>query len=62
MLLRRKYKEKKRRCGTIKGLKALADLDLQIRGGGGHLDPDIRWGPGLKKNFFGPSDLSLVHK
>ena len=43
----------------------LADPDLQIRGrgrgrgrvGDGHLDPEIRGGPGLKKNFsrpFGP--------
>ena len=34
---------------TIKGLKSVADLDLQIRGGGGHLDPEIRWGPSRKK-------------
>ena len=30
---------------TITGLKAVADLDLQIRRGGGHLDPEIRWEP-----------------
>lgn len=47
---------------TIKELKAVADADLQIRGGGGHLDPEIRWGPVFKKKCFGPSGLSLVHK
>ena len=32
-------------------------------GGGGHPDPEIRrGGGGLKKNFFGPSGLSLVQK
>ena len=30
----------------------MADPDLQIRGGG-HLDPEIREGGGLKKNFLG---------
>ena len=29
-------------------------------GGGGHPDPDIRGGAGLKKIFFGPSGLILV--
>ena len=41
----------------------VADSDLQIRGGGrggGHPDPDIRGGAGLKKFFFGPSGLILV--
>ena len=42
----------------------MADSDLQIRGGGGkgggHPDPDIRGGAGLKKFFFGPSGLILV--
>ena len=28
--------------------------------GGGHPDPDIRGGAGLKKFFFGPSGLILV--
>ena len=40
----------------------VADPDLQIRGdggGGGHADPEIKWGPGLNF-FFGPSWLSLV--
>ena len=31
-------------------------------GGGGHPDPEIRGGGGLKKNFFGPSGLSVVQK
>ena len=30
--------------------------------GGGHPDPEIRWGPGLKKIFFSPSEFSLVQK
>ena len=30
------------------------------RGGGGHPDPDIMGGAGLKKIFFGPSGLILV--
>ena len=44
----------------------LADPDLQIRGrgrvGDGHLDPEIRGDPGLKKNFslFFSLFLSLV--
>ena len=42
------------------GLIAVADPDLQIRGGG-HPNPEIRGG-GLKKNFFDPSGLSLVQK
>ena len=35
---------------------ALANPDLQIRGGGGHPVPEIRGGgvTGLKKNFFPP--------
>ena len=44
-------------------LLTVADPDLQIRGGGdGHPDPEIRGRPGLIKNFFGPSGLSLVQK
>ena len=44
--------------------RPVADPDLQIgegggRRGGGHPDPEIRWGP-LSKNFFGPSGLGLV--
>lgn len=39
---------------------AVADPDLQIRGGGGgRTDPEIREG-GLPKNFFAPSGLSLA--
>ena len=38
----------------------LADPDLQIRVGGGHLDPEIKGGPVSKKIFLGPSGLSLV--
>ena len=41
--------------------RSVADPDLQMEGGGGHLDPEIRgWkgGPGLWKGA--PSDLSLV--
>ena len=34
--------------------KAVADPDLQIRGGPGHLDPEIRGGPGLPPNFSRP--------
>ena len=30
----------------------MADTDLQIRGGGGHPDPEIRGGSGLQKNCF----------
>ena len=30
----------------------MADPDLQIRGGGGHPDPEIRGGDDLKKNYF----------
>ena len=43
-------------------LKSLADPDLQIRKGGGYLDPQIRGGGGLKKNFLGLSGLSFVKK
>ena len=33
----------------------MADPDLQIRGGGGgHLDPEVRGSPGLKKIIFRP--------
>ena len=33
------------------------------RGGGGHPDPEIRWGGrSPPQNFFGPSGLSLVQK
>ena len=32
----------------------MADLDPQMREGGGHPDPEIRGEPGLKKNFFRP--------
>ena len=42
------------------GLIAVADSDLQIRGGGGgHPDPEIR-GAVLKTFFFDLSGLSLV--
>ena len=39
---------------------SVADLDLHIRGGAAHPDPEIRGAPGLKNFFFGPSGLSLV--
>ena len=41
---------------------AVADPDIQIGGGGGggHPDPETRGIPGLQKNLFGPSGLSLV--
>ena len=41
---------------------AVADPDIQIRGGGGagHPDPETRGMPGLQKTIFGPSGLSLV--
>ena len=46
---------------------AVADPDLQIRGGGGggreggHPNPEISGEPGLRKKFFlGPLGLSLV--
>ena len=47
----------------IRSLDAVADPDLQIRGGPGHPDPEIR-GEGLvsKKIFFGPLGLILVEK
>jgi len=41
---------------------AVADPDLQDKGGAGHPDPEIRGGPVFKKFFFGPSGLSLVQK
>lgn len=49
--------------GTREG-RSVADQDLQIRGEGegGHPDPEIRVGAVSKKNFFGPSGLSLVYK
>ena len=37
-----------------------ADPDLHIGVGGGHPDPEISGGAGLRKNFFAPSGLSLV--
>ena len=46
------------------GLIAVADPDLQIRGGGGgrgHPDPEIMVGD-LKKFFFNLSGLSVVQK
>ena len=40
---------------------AVADPDIQISGGGGgHPDPETRGIPGLQKDFFGPSGLSLA--
>ena len=38
------------------GLATVADSDLQIKSGGGHPDPEIRGGGGLKTFFwpFGP--------
>ena len=48
--------------GLLTVLIALADPDLQMGGGGGHPDPEIRWGGGLQKNFFGHSGLTLVEK
>ena len=32
----------------------VADPHLQIRGGGGHPDPELRGWPSLKKSFFWP--------
>ena len=43
-------------------LTAMADPDLQIRGGGGHPDPEITGGAGLQKDIFCPSGLILVEK
>ena len=43
--------------------EAVADPDLQIRGAGGeadHPDPEITGAPGLPKNVFRPSRLSLL--
>ena len=31
-----------------------------VGGGGSHLDPELRRGPGVKKKNFGPLGLSLV--
>ena len=47
--------------GEIWGIFAMADPDLQIRGGGGHPDAEIGaggGGGGLKRHFFGTSGLS----
>ena len=40
---------------------AVADPDLQIRigGGGGHSNPEIRGGGGIKQNFFSPFRLKI---
>ena len=53
---------KKRNTLSCALTKSVADPDFQIVGGGGacHPDPEIRLGPGLKKNFFGPSGLIFV--
>ena len=41
----------------------MADPDLQIRGeGGGHLDPEIRGRPGLKKYIFSALRASVWSK
>ena len=41
---------------------AVADPDLQIKGGG-HPDPEKKsWGPGLPKKFFRPLGLISVEK
>ena len=37
----------------------MVDPDLQIRGGPGHPDPEIRGGGGLKEILLGPSCLRL---
>ena len=40
---------------------AVADPDLQIKGGGGsHPDPEIKGGGGLQKKIFGPSNRASV--
>ena len=48
----------------IKTSAAVADPDLEIRGGGvgggGHPDPGISGGPGVQKNFFRPFGPSLI--
>lgn len=48
--------------GNRKAILQWRDQDLQIRGAPGHPDREISWGggDGLKKTFFGPSNLSLV--
>ena len=38
----------------------VVDPDLQISGGGGHPDPEIRGGAVSKKFVSGPAGLSLV--
>ena len=40
----------------------MEDPDLEIRGGGGASRPLDKRGAVFKKNFFGPSGLSLVSK
>ena len=49
---------------TKKKSKAVADQDIQIKGGGGrgagHPDTEIIGGAQSQKVFFGPSGLSLV--
>ena len=60
----------KRRRSVGSGLfasLAVADPDLQIRGGGGlgagsHPDPEIREGTVSPKIFFGPLDLIFISK
>ena len=49
------------RIDACKKRIAVADPDLQIRGGPGRTDPEIREG-GSPKNFFAPLGLSLVQK
>ena len=39
---------------------AVPDPDLEMGGGGGHPDPLMGGGVVSKKNFSGPSGLSLV--
>ena len=40
----------------------MADLDLQIREGGGHPDPEIREGGGQSQNFFSAFRVSVWSK